>query len=276
MMLVLWLVFCASAVAMDVPINHAGIIRSRLCDLSALGVVLTDITRSCETGVKTRVVLEVLNDIPEFPAFQLLLNYLHFHQFSDEEWTEFPAPLFIQQIVMRGLDLHFARLCEHDQIFSRWILPDVTGQRMILDGPGLLFLTNSPEIVRIIGECGGSLDRRDASGNSALMFNLMGSDVTRASLTKKSVALILYGASFQDALSYLTEHQPDGLANDLREISNFKEGLDAALVIFEEVQQSPEANYLNIMPSEIQALIYEELVDVISRDKADLIEGFPF
>lgn len=235
--------------------------------LNALGDVLT---RDCETAdVRARAILHVLNDIPEYPAFQLLLTHLNL-----QATENLPKPLFIQHIVERGLHRYFASLCDHDLVCSRWILPDISGERSIFN-QGLLFLTHSPKIIKIIADRGGNFNLRDETGQSVLMQHMIDNDLPRGSLTKKTVALILYGADPDEALYYLTDLEDYGLIEDIREVIEFKEGVEEGLQTFKETLESAEPNYLNTLSEEIQAVAYNELLNTINRSKDELITGYP-
>jgi hypothetical protein len=266
---VLFLVLFAVVMAMDMPNDgtYVVLIKDALGDLNALGNVLGG---DFEGDVKTRAILQVLNDIPEYPAFQLLLTHLQLQ----EDMVNLPAPLFIQHIVERGLHRYFTSLCDHDQVFSRWILPDISGEKSIFN-QSLLFLTHSYKIIKIIADHGGNCNLRNEIGQSVLMQHMLHNDVARGNLTKKTVALILYRADPDEALYYLAHREDHGLMEDLREVIEFKEDVEEGMETFRETLENPEPNYLNTLSEEIKAVAYLELLNGINRSKEELIAGFP-
>jgi hypothetical protein len=233
-------------------------------------------------SAKNQAIFQVLADDPlaDYLSFDVLLKHISWHYEADLP----EPPRFIQAVVAKGYCHHFARLCRDEQIFAKWILPDITGKKAIPPGPGLVFLTDSPSMIKAIAEHGGNLSIKDANGHSPLMRQLQ-MDVTAdaRNLSPKTVALILYGSKTNEEYTYLINTGKRFLTEYFLDVLHYKRDLEEGLKTFLRLRLNPQENYLRLnpqenyvhyLPRETQAAVIDSLIREIDRKKEELLCEF--
>lgn len=250
--------------------HHVTAIRANLRDRMELHRVLE---RMSSVSAKNQAIFQVLTDdpLPDYFAFDVLLKHISWHYDSDLP----EPPRFIPAIVSKGYCDHFGRLCQDEQIFAKWILPDITGKKPIGPGPGLVFLTDSPSMIKAIAEHGGNLSIKDSNGYSALMRQLQ-ADVTAdaRNLSPKTVALILYGAKTGDEYTFLFNTGKRFLTEYFLDLLHYKRDLEEGLKTFLRLRHNPQENYVHYLPRETQTAVINSLIREIDRKKEELLCEF--
>ena len=256
----------AATAAAATLLQPIALIRSHLHDRFALHDVLDRM--AIRTAVKNQAIFHVLIDAPPFLAFDVLLKHVNWYYDVPKE-----PPSFIQAVFTKGYSQHFERLCQDQAVFSQWIRPDITGVKSISStGVPLIFLTNSPSMIKVIADHGGDLNLKDGKGQTALMHQLINADITGGSLSPKTVALILYGAKTKVEYTRLLDGGHKFLAEYLLDVVRYKRDLEADFKAFLRLRNCPAPdNYVHHLPPETQVAVTQCLLREMERKREELL-----